>query len=188
MRFSGTVLHPQQLKIRVVQIHGRVTPHGSRPAHHVTSLPSRWRRPDTNEQQSGKNMKSKKMRTLLSLIVMGMIVVLNTKGQTLKPGQPPQPDPTQIVPTRPVQTVPTRPAQTVPTQPAQTVPTRPAQTVPTRPVQTVPTQPVQTAPIVPAQTVPTQSMPTNPFVPAQPVPTQPMPIGPEPAPTTTSPT
>jgi hypothetical protein len=180
MRFPGTVLHPQQLKIRVVQIHGRVTPHSSRPARHVTSLPSRWRRPNTNEQQSGKNMKSKKMRTLLSLIVMSMIVVLNTQGQTLKPAQPPQPDPTQIVPTEPVQTVPTRPAQTVPT--------RPAQTVPTQPVQTVPTQPAQTAPIVPTQTVPTQPMPTNPFVPTQPVPTQPMPIGPEPAPTPTPPT
>src|SRR5664279_2841579 len=97
-----------------------------------------------HKQPNGKKiMKSKNMRTLLSLTVMSMIVVLNTPGQTLKPGRPP------LQPTQPTQPVPTQP---VPTQP---VPTQP---VPTQPV---PTQPVPTQP-VPTQPMPTQPMPAIP--------------------------
>jgi hypothetical protein len=63
-------------------------------------------------------MNNKNMRTLLALMVMCMIVVLNTSGQTLKPGRPPmyppQPGPTQpVVPAQP-------PTQLVPTHPGST--------------------------------------------------------------------
>ena len=79
-------------------------------------------------------MKNKNMWTLLSsLAVMSMLVVLNTSGQTLKPGRPPmyptQPGPTQTAPTQPAPVQPGQPVQ--PAQPVQ--PMQPGQPIPDQP-------------------------------------------------------
>src|ERR1039458_9619286 len=84
-----------------------------------------WRRLNTNNKTE-KIMKSKNVRMLLALTIISMIVVLNTPGQTLKPGRPPmlpQPGPSQPVPTQPAPVIPAPvtpdPAQPAPVQPVQ---------------------------------------------------------------------
>jgi hypothetical protein len=99
---------------------------------------TRWRRLNTN----GKFMKRKIVRTMLSLTIMNMIVVLNLQGQTFKPGPPP------IQPTQPVAVIPT------PIQPGQTI-------LPGQPNQF---QPVQIQPIQPNQPYPGQIQPERPNV------------------------
>ena len=108
-------------------------------------------------------MKSKKARTLLSLMVMSMIVVLNTQGQRLKPGKPS----TQRIQSVPSQPMPTQ-AKPIGPEPVPTQPVVPAQSV-------VLAKPLPVLPVVPAK-------PLQP-VPSQPVPTQPLPVGPQPTPT-----
>src|ERR1019366_3482673 len=106
---------------------------------------------ETQTTKRGKFMKSKTVRTLLSLTIMSMIVVLNTPGQTLKPErspmQPIQPVPLQSAPPQPMPVIPKpvipNPAPTVPFQPGQPVqsaqPGQPFQ--PAQPGQPVPNQP-----------------------------------------------
>src|SRR5450759_1904476 len=97
---------------------------------------------ETQTIKRGKVMKSKTVRTLLSLTIMSMIVVLNSPGQTLKPGRPPmqpiQPAPSQPAPPQPMPVIPEpvipNPAPTVPFQPGQPVqPAQPGQPVPNQP-------------------------------------------------------
>ena len=101
---------------------------------------------ETQTIKRGKFMKSKTVRMLLSLTIMSMIVVLNSPGQTLKPGRPPmqpiQPAPSQPMPVIPEPVIP-NPAPTVPFQPGQPVqPAQPGQPFqPAQPGQPVPNQP-----------------------------------------------
>src|ERR1035437_6997520 len=109
-----------------------------------------WQRLNTNNKKE-KIMKIKTLRMLLSLTIMSMIVVLNSPGQTLKPGRPPmqpiQPAPSQPAPPQPMPVIPApvipNPAPTVPFQPGQPVqPAQPGQPFhPAQPGQLVPNQP-----------------------------------------------
>jgi hypothetical protein len=67
------------------------------------------------KQQNGKIMKSKNMRTLLSLTITNMIVVLNMQGQTLKLAAP------QMLRVQLAQSQPT-PVINVPVQPGKIIP------------------------------------------------------------------
>jgi hypothetical protein len=85
-----------------------------------------------HKQETGNFMKSKNVRTLLSLTIMSMIVVLNIPGQIIKsvqpPGQPTQPATSQPAPTQPVPII---PAPVQPGQPLQ--PAQPGQPTPNQP-------------------------------------------------------
>jgi hypothetical protein len=95
---------------------------------------TRWQRLNTNSQTEA-FMKSKNVRTLLSLTIMSMIVVLNVPGQILKPVQTPiqpsQPAPSQQpAPMKPMP----GPAQPAPVQPVQPLqPAQPGQLAPNQP-------------------------------------------------------
>src|ERR1035437_1030905 len=108
---------------------------------------------ETQTIKRGKFMKSKTVRTLLSLTIMSMIVVLNSPGQTLKPGRPPmqpiQPAPSQLAPPQPAPVI---PAPVIPA-PAQPAPVQPIHTVqPAQPVQPAPNQPPSFSTLTPVFT------------------------------------
>lgn len=96
-------------------------------------------------------MKSKNMRTPLSLMVMSMIVVFNTQGQALKVGRP------ALQPIQPI------PSQTLPTQ-AMPIGPEPG---PTQPINPTPSLPIQPTTIQPTAVLPTAVLPT----PIKPLPT-----------------
>jgi hypothetical protein len=79
-------------------------------------------------------MKSKIVRTMVSLTIMNMIVVLNMQGQAFKPGPPPlqPPQPGQIQPVQPNQPYPgqLQPEQPNVPQPGQIQPIQPNQPYP----------------------------------------------------------
>jgi hypothetical protein len=91
-------------------------------------------------------MKSKIMRTLLSLTIMNMIVVLNMQGQNIPLAAPLMP-PTQLIVS---QSTPVQPGQTLKLEPPQMLRIQLVQSQPT-PVITVPVQPGQTLKLEPPQ-------------------------------------